>query len=232
MGRHLLPVALVLFLGCNDAAPTAAPQMSPSPPVAQSPSPEEASPSPEVITVPNVEGRKVIASCSVLTRVGLQIDSTEKFSNETPGTVLNQRPKKGSRVEVGSHIEVVVAKTLPRVPDVISLRHKRATRILEELDFEVTIRRQSSSSPAGSVISQSPPAGTEARPGRNVTIVVAKPEPVEDCQGYSPCLPPGPDVDCAGGSGDGPRYVQGPVSVSGSDPYGLDSDGDGVGCES
>lgn len=52
-----------------------------------------------------------------------------------------------------------------------------------------------------------------------------------DCQGYDPCLPPGPDVDCAGGSGDGPRYVQGPVTVTGSDPYGLDSDGDGVGCE-
>jgi len=55
-------------------------------------------------------------------------------------------------------------------------------------------------------------------------------EPV-DCQGYSPCLPPGSDVDCAGGSGNGPRYVNGPVYVNGSDPYGLDSDGDGVGCE-
>jgi hypothetical protein len=44
--------------------------------------------------------------------------------------------------------------------------------------------------------------------------------------GYSPCIRPGPDVDCAGGSGNGARYVEGPVSVSGSDPYGLDSDGD------
>jgi Ca2+-binding RTX toxin-like protein len=49
--------------------------------------------------------------------------------------------------------------------------------------------------------------------------------------GYSPCIPPGPDVDCKGGGGDGPRYVQGPVSVTGSDPYGLDTDNDGVGCE-
>jgi hypothetical protein len=49
--------------------------------------------------------------------------------------------------------------------------------------------------------------------------------------GYSPCIPPGPDVDCAGGSGNGPRYVQGPVTVTGSDPYGLDSDHDGIGCE-
>jgi hypothetical protein len=44
------------------------------------------------------------------------------------------------------------------------------------------------------------------------------PAPPTNCQGYSPCLPPGPDVDCAGGSGSGPRYVQGPVYVNGSDP--------------
>jgi hypothetical protein len=50
--------------------------------------------------------------------------------------------------------------------------------------------------------------------------------------GYSPCIPPGDDVDCAGGSGNGPRYVAGPIQVSGSDPYGLDRDGNGVGCES
>jgi hypothetical protein len=39
------------------------------------------------------------------------------------------------------------------------------------------------------------------------------------------------DIDCAGGSGNGPRYVQGPVEVTGSDPYDLDRDGDGIGCE-
>jgi endonuclease YncB( thermonuclease family) len=56
--------------------------------------------------------------------------------------------------------------------------------------------------------------------------------PPTNCQGYDPCLTPGPDVDCAGGSGNGPRYVNGPVYVSGDDPYDLDRDGDGVACES
>jgi hypothetical protein len=41
----------------------------------------------------------------------------------------------------------------------------------------------------------------------------------------------GGDVDCAGGSGDGPRYVQGPVPVPPSDPNDLDRDGDGIGCD-
>jgi resuscitation-promoting factor RpfB len=39
------------------------------------------------------------------------------------------------------------------------------------------------------------------------------------------------DVDCAGGSGDGPAYVEGPVRVVGTDKYRLDADHDGIGCE-
>lgn len=48
---------------------------------------------------------------------------------------------------------------------------------------------------------------------------------------YSGCVPIASDVDCAGGSGNGPAYVAGPVYVTGSDIYGLDRDGNGVGCE-
>ncbi len=48
--------------------------------------------------------------------------------------------------------------------------------------------------------------------------------------GYDPCIAPGPDVDCEGGGGDGPRFVSGPVRVTGSDPYALDGNGDGLGC--
>jgi hypothetical protein len=45
------------------------------------------------------------------------------------------------------------------------------------------------------------------------------------------CLDPSsPDYDCEGGSGDGPDYT-GRVEVVGDDHFGLDGDGDGVGCE-
>lgn len=44
-------------------------------------------------------------------------------------------------------------------------------------------------------------------------------------------MPIASDVDCAGGSGDGPAYVRGPVRVIGKDIYRLDHDGDGIGCE-
>jgi hypothetical protein len=39
-----------------------------------------------------------------------------------------------------------------------------------------------------------------------------------------------PDYDCADGSGDGPDYT-GRVRVVGDDHFGLDADGDGIGCE-
>lgn len=45
------------------------------------------------------------------------------------------------------------------------------------------------------------------------------------------CVPVASDVDCAGGGGNGPAYVQGPVRVVGTDVYDLDDDGDGIGCE-
>jgi hypothetical protein len=53
----------------------------------------------------------------------------------------------------------------------------------------------------------------------------------ECASGYSGCLDAdASDYDCSGGTGDGPRFT-GTVSVTGSDPFGLDADGDGVGCE-
>lgn len=50
------------------------------------------------------------------------------------------------------------------------------------------------------------------------------------------CVPIGvEDVDCWGGSGNGPYYVRGPIEVVGPDVYGLDSkaanDPDNIGCE-
>lgn len=45
------------------------------------------------------------------------------------------------------------------------------------------------------------------------------------------CVPIASDVDCAGGSGDGPAYVYGVVRVVGVDIYDLDRNGDGFGCD-
>lgn len=69
-----------------------------------------------------------------------------------------------------------------------------------------------------------------AAPGQ---VILATPAAAQDCDpNYSgKCVPIASDVDCAGGNGNGPAYVDGPVYVIGSDIYGLDRDGDGVACD-
>ncbi|WP_294984367.1 hypothetical protein [Tabrizicola sp.] len=64
-------------------------------------------------------------------------------------------------------------------------------------------------------------------------LTLASPAFAQDCDpNYSgKCVPVASDVDCAGGNGNGPAYVDGPVYVVGSDIYGLDRDGDGVACD-
>ncbi|MEU4470172.1 G5 domain-containing protein [Micromonospora sp. NPDC023888] len=68
-----------------------------------------------------------------------------------------------------------------------------------------------------------------------VTQVVAvgtkKPQSSNCDQNYSGCVPIASDVDCAGGSGNGPAYVSGPIRVVGDDIYDLDRDGDGTACD-
>jgi hypothetical protein len=85
----------------------------------------------------------------------------------------------------------------------------------DQLDARARELQQSAAQPA-------PEPGPEPEP---------EPEPASDCHpSYDPCLPIVSDVDCVGGSGDGPEYT-GQVSVVGPDEYDLDRDGDGVGCD-
>ena len=80
-----------------------------------------------------------------------------------------------------------------------------------------------------------PAPATTRRPATTrqpaTTQATAPPTPACHPSYKGACLPPNAtDVDCAGGKGDGPVYT-GRVEVVGPDEYGLDSDGDGDGCE-
>jgi hypothetical protein len=68
-------------------------------------------------------------------------------------------------------------------------------------------------------------------PIAQVTAIGTKAERQCDPNYSGACVPIASDVDCAGGSGNGPAYVKGLVRVIGSDIYDLDRDGDGYGCD-
>jgi hypothetical protein len=75
-------------------------------------------------------------------------------------------------------------------------------------------------------------AAKAAPPAPQYVAPAAPPAPSGCDPNYSGCVPIASDVDCAGGSGNGPAYVQGPVRVIGDDIYELDGkDNDGLGCE-
>jgi beta-lactamase superfamily II metal-dependent hydrolase len=175
--------------------------------------------------VPRLGNLQIGRAQMLLERADLDVEIVERYSGKPEGSVLSQDPAQGARVEVGTVVSLVVAKVLPEIPDVIGLTVVQAERSLRRAGFESRVVRSGTSGTPGTITAQAPVAGTGARPGREVRITTP------NCTiGYSPCLPPASDYDCAGGTGDGPKYT-GRVTVSGSDPYGLDSDNDGVGCE-
>jgi resuscitation-promoting factor RpfB len=194
--------------------------------------------------VPHVEGLSLGQATKRLLTRGLVVgDVSKRVSAKPRRTVLDQSRRPGSKAKPGARVALVVAKPFPRVPDTVAEGRRAAGRELRLAGFHVlkTRQRTDSASP-GTVIEQSPTGGARAKPGATVTITIAKKPPPpppppptvqeDNCtSGYSPCLPPASDYDCAGGSGDGPAYAEGPIAVTGSDPYGLDDDSDGVGCE-
>jgi beta-lactam-binding protein with PASTA domain len=61
----------------------------------------------------------------------------------------------------------------PRIPNVTSKNLTQAKRILRDAGFKVTVKKQNSiTQKDGDIVSQDPPAGTEVRPGRTVTLVL------------------------------------------------------------
>jgi hypothetical protein len=136
------------------------------------------------------------------------------------------------------------------VPRVVGMKLARATGSLADRGLSAKITYKSTARyPAGTVISQSGSAGAGVLPDTTISLVVAKapppppstappaPPPTAPPQNCHPsyqgeCLKIGiGDYDCAGGSGNGPNYVQGTVRVVGPDEFDLDRDGDGWGCE-
>lgn len=81
------------------------------------------------------------------------------------------------------------------------------------------------------------PESVSTEPIAEVPVVEDSPPEAEGSSNCDPsypddCLEDGNgDYDCSSGSGNGPNYVDGPVRVDGEDPFGLDRDGDGWGCE-
>ncbi len=107
----------------------------------------------------------------------------EQSSNDKAnGTILDQMPKKGKKVTLGSEITLYVAKAANKVkvPDVYGYEYSTAQSRLKEMNFDTKIiKEKSSTKDAGTVIRTSPARDTEVDEGSLVTIYVATTEDAE-----------------------------------------------------
>jgi eukaryotic-like serine/threonine-protein kinase len=146
----------------------------------------------EKVAVPNVI-EKVQADAEAELRAAgfepqVQLVDNENFA---AGTVFNQDPKGGNRVDKGTtvRIEVSQGNATARVPSVIGSQVQQADQTLKENGFTVKIVTDSTSAePEGQVVAQDPAAGGLLASGTEVTITVSAPEEKEipDVKGQDP----------------------------------------------
>ena len=179
--------------------------------------------------------KSVDDATSELEAAGFVVSVETRLTNSAPkGTVLRQSEPAGSSVELGETITLTVAQAAPEDPqrrrqDAREREARAPERRLrgrqgdaadveqEEGDRDLAVARQRDIGASR--------AGGLARHGQ------ARAAAVEQLHAGLLALPAtGIGLRLLGGTGDGPEYT-GFVRVTGSDPYGLDADGDGTGCE-
>ncbi len=134
----------------------------------------------EQIDVPDVVGQSEDEARDTLRDAGLRVgEVTEREStDEEPGTVLEQDPADGGKVDRDSPVDLVVAAAPPdvAVPNVVDMAEDEAVTTLEDAGFEVSVRDQPATSPdqEGVVLDQAPDAGTERPEGATIRISVGR----------------------------------------------------------
>jgi hypothetical protein len=94
----------------------------------------------------------------------------------------------------------------------------------ERATTRTTTRTQAAKPPPRTTTAKPAPRSTTTEPSTATRTVEPAPARQAACHpSYSPCLPVGRDLDCP--------EIDGPVTVTGRDEYGLDRDGDGTGCD-
>jgi hypothetical protein len=131
------------------------------------------------VKVPNVVGMTQSTATSTITGAGLTVGTVTQQSSSTvaSGSVISESPAAGTSVTSGSAVNLVVSTGPVQVvvPNVVGQTQAAATTAITGAGLVVgTVTQQSSSTVAsGSVISESPAAGTNVASGSAVNVVVS-----------------------------------------------------------
>ena len=134
---------------------------------------------PERVTVPTVEGATDVATADVVLRAaGLRLDPRLRSRTTTvarPGTILDQIPAPGTRLNSGDRVSLLVAVSATRgvTPALDGQTPARAAAILRAAGLVAGPVLPEGASPAAVVASQLPAAGSRVPVGTAVTMFVS-----------------------------------------------------------
>lgn len=130
------------------------------------------------VTVPSVTGKSIEVATTALVQQGLKLGiETPQASSKTKGTVLSQDPAAGSQLAKGQGVNVTTSAGLAQVqvPTLTGMTSTDDVRLaLTDAQLVLgTTTQKDSDQPQGTVLSQSPDAGTTVDAGSKVNIVVS-----------------------------------------------------------
>ena len=146
----------------------------------------------EEIEMPDLKGLSRENAEEKLKKVGLKLGSIyEKNSSEEAGTVIAQDPRAGSKISKGQSVDITVSKGEKKqkiaLPDYRGASLDAAKANLSSNKLRVgSLSREASSQPEGTIIGQSPAAGSEVSEGTAIDFVLAGPSKTVD---QSPAKP-------------------------------------------
>ncbi len=134
----------------------------------------------EGVEIPDLKGLSKSSAMERLEKMGLKVGSVyEKYSDDEPGTVVAQDPRAGAKSSRGKSVDITVSRgpksKKAAVPDVTGAALETARSSLAAKGFKVgNVTKSSSEQAAGTVISQSPSAGSELEEGSAINLVIAE----------------------------------------------------------
>jgi len=128
---------------------------------------------PAPVEIPDVAGDRTGAARTALTRLELDVQVTERFSESVAaGRVITIKPRAGRIVPAGETVELVVSKGPPpvTVPNLLDMPRAKAVSTLRALGLKARV--QGSDVVLNRVRGQSPSAGSEVPRGSTVTVTL------------------------------------------------------------
>lgn len=133
---------------------------------------------PVEVTVPDVTGMTVLQATTTLNEFGLQLEVDKEVASAEyeEGLIVSQDPLAEMTVKTGKTVKVNVSKGLAEetIPNVIGKTLSDAVFLLESHGYSKgSVSEEFSAMPEGVIIRQSPDAGTPAKVGTGVNMVVS-----------------------------------------------------------